>query len=67
YSATASARNSGEYFDVPNGNSCPMDHHDPMIKVSTLKGKRPWDERRRIDAEQLRLREQSARDLLAVP
>ncbi|MFC5782559.1 RNA-guided endonuclease InsQ/TnpB family protein, partial [Streptomyces aureus] len=20
---------------------CPMDHHDPMIRVSTLKGKRP--------------------------
>jgi hypothetical protein len=38
YSATASARNSGEYFDVPNGNSCPMDLHDPMIRVSTIKG-----------------------------
>ncbi|WP_229846418.1 hypothetical protein, partial [Streptomyces atratus] len=35
-------RNSGEYFDVPNGNSCPMDLHDPMIRVSTIKGKRPF-------------------------
>jgi hypothetical protein len=38
YSATASARNSGEYFDVPNGNSCSSDPHDPMIRVSTIKG-----------------------------
>ncbi len=41
YSATASARNSGRYFDVPNGNSRPMDHHDRMIRVSTHKGKCP--------------------------
>jgi hypothetical protein len=41
YSATASARNSAVYFDVPNGNSCPMDLHDPMIRVSTIKGKGP--------------------------
>jgi hypothetical protein len=41
YSATASARNSGEYFDVPNGNSCLMDLHDPMIRVSTIKGQLP--------------------------
>ncbi|MFF8918734.1 hypothetical protein ACF08M_36865, partial [Streptomyces sp. NPDC015032] len=34
---------SGEYFDVPNGNSRPMDLHDPMIRVSTIKGKRPGD------------------------
>jgi hypothetical protein len=38
YNATASARNSDEYFDVPNGNSCPSDLHDPMIRVSTIKG-----------------------------
>ncbi len=62
YSATASARNSGEYFDVPNGNSCPMDPHDPMIRVSTIKGQRPvrlplgsgWRLRRRPAARERR-------------
>jgi Transposase, Mutator family/Helicase associated domain len=44
YSATASAWNSGLYFDVPNGNSCSMDPHDPMIRVSTTWGKRPLEE-----------------------
>ncbi len=67
YSATASARDSGEYFDVLNGNPCPVDLHDPMIRVSTIKGKGPsngtripavehqrvhqYDVRHRCDAE----------------
>ncbi|MFJ9382108.1 helix-turn-helix domain-containing protein, partial [Streptomyces sp. NPDC101455] len=31
----------GLYFDVPNGNSCSSDLHDPMIRVSTTKGQAP--------------------------
>jgi hypothetical protein len=43
------------YFDVPNGNSCPMDLHDPMIRVSSIKGETPSRGRPRCRRQRQRL------------
>ena len=44
--ATASARNSARYLNVPNQDSSPRTTHDPDPKVSTIKGEDPSQARR---------------------